>query len=145
MHRSLIFLVLAFLSLSLTASCDSITVAIPLAGKCHSRADGSALKAVEDANGKQWPVVRYPTRDVFGTTLDGVCAVPIEAKQALYEEPPRTYLQVGSGGRTTEYTYQDPSRDRWWLHPETREPIKAGVLGSHQGFLDIDMREYEWY
>ena len=140
--------VLAFLFMSMLAlaavACDAITANTPLGGQCHNRADGSVLKAVEDANGKRWPVVKYPiTFEVFGIIID-YCAVSLEAKESAYQEPTRVYLQVGPGGKTREYTYDDPSRDHWFIHPGTNERIEIGVLGPYRGYLDLNT-EYEWY
>ena len=134
----------ALILLPLLVSCDTVTAAIPLGGKCHNRADGSVLKSVEDANGKQWPVVKYPTLNALGTTIEGLCAVSLEAKESAYQEPTRVYLQVGSDGRTTEREYDDPFRDHWFLHPETKEIIKVGGFGPYRGYLNLSLK-YEWY
>jgi len=127
-RRNLILFALACSLLVLTLSCDTVTAAIPVTGQCHSRIDGSVLKSVEDQNGKRWPVVKYPTLEVLGTTLDDACGVRLEAGQAIY--------------RDESHPIEWP---KWWLHPETGEPIELGVFGSHRGYLSIDTQEFEWY
>lgn len=143
MRRGLVFLALAILSLALTASCG-VAGAIPLGGKCHDRVDGSVLKAVEDMNGKQWPVVKYPTIEAFGYTIDSLCAVPLEARQSAYQEPTRVYYQVGSRGQLIEQEQDDRFQDKWLIHPGTGEPVQIGELGAYRGLLDISTK-YEWY
>lgn len=123
--RNLIIIALALFVTAVIASCDTITAVNPLGGKCHSRADGSVLTAVEDANGKQWPVVKYPTIEHH----PGICGVSIDAMQAAYR---------------TEYV-GFVNLDRWWLHPETKDRIDAGAFGSYRGLVSIDTGRYEWY
>ena len=124
--------IITFLSLPLAlVSCDAITANTPLGGQCHDRTDGSVLKAVEDANGKEWPVVKYPLPERLGPS--SVCGVRLGA--AMYRATPHpreTHLPAWT-------------RSRWWLHPETGERIEGGILGSHEGTLDIDTQRYEWY
>ena len=124
MRCVLAFSVLALLLL--VVACDAVGVAAPLGGQCHSRADGSVLKAVEDMNGKQWSVVQYPAGiTILGISSDTYCAVPIQARESAFIE--------------TGFWEQ-----AYFLHSESKERIDAGVLGSHRGFLDIDS-DYEWY
>ena len=132
-----------FFVLILTASCGVVD-AIPVGGKCHDRADGSVLKVLKDINGKQWPVVKYPTVEAFGITVDSLCAVPLEARQSAYREPTRVYYQVGSRGQLIEQEQDDRFLDKWLIHPDTGEPVRIDELGPYRGFLDISTK-YEWY
>lgn len=123
MRYVLTFLFMSMLALAAVA-CDANA---PLGGQCHSRTDGSVLKAVEDANGKQWRVMQYPAGITVGISSDMLCAVPIQARESAFIDETSGYW-----------------KQAYFLHPEDGERIDAGVFGSYQGFLDLDS-DYEWY
>ena len=107
-------------------------------GQCHDRYDGSVLKQVEDPDGVLWPVIgEYPPVTVLGRTIveGGICAVSVEAGHTIFH-----------GSRMVDKpNYPKDESVRFWLHPETGEPVKMDVWGPQKGMLPIDSVKYEWY
>lgn len=118
------------LAVLITAGCanlPSLGEHIP-GPKRHSGKNGSVLKAAEDKNGKRWRVEEFPLgAEVFGISADGLCAVPVQAREYA--------IKKSIGGILAEY---------YFLHPDTGERIEASVFGSCKGFIDLHY-EYQWY
>ena len=100
-------------------ACDSLGIG----GECYNNRTGEAIKEVEDANGKLWPVKKHPQSiRALGQDLD-YCAVSLEAE----------FERSGSAAYGTDVVY----------HPDTGSPIDTQSFYDTKGWRMLD--GHEWY